>query len=117
MDPYFAFLTGNEMHHTVALQTRGSEAPDADPAAVGLFHMAFEVDDKKKFAQKYLQLTGKGIEPYLVDHRISWAMYFNDPDGNGLEIYTDTRKDDETPIWEGNDRQLSEEKVLAVLKP
>lgn len=47
MDPYFAFLTGNKMHHTVALQTRGSEAPDADPAAVGLFHMAFEVDDKK----------------------------------------------------------------------
>ena len=26
-----------------------------------------------------------------VDHLISWALYFSDPDGNGLELYLDRR--------------------------
>lgn len=111
----FAFLTGNEMHHQIALQARGSGASDPDPKAVGLFHVAFEANGKQEFADRYEQLRKMGIKPYSTDHRISWALYFDDPDGNGLEIYVDTRKDQEvTNLWKGMDRPLPEEKILAV---
>lgn len=35
-----------------------------------------------------------------VDHLISWALYFPDPDGNGLELYCDTRADGYS-FWQG----------------
>lgn len=112
----FAFLTGNEMHHTIALQARGAGAPAPDPSGVGLFHIAFEVADKRAFARKYRQLFDMGIRPYPVDHRISWAIYFNDPDGNGLEIYVDTRQEEDTSTrWSGSDRPLSAEQILEFL--
>lgn len=117
MGEQFAFLTGNNMHHTLALQAKGEKAPAADPASVGLFHVAFEVPDKRAFARKYLQLQSLDIQPYTIDHRISWAMYFSDPDGNGLEIYVDTREDEgSSKEWLGRDRQLSEKKILEALK-
>lgn len=112
----FAFLTGNDMHHTIALQAKGEKAPAADPASVGLFHVAFEVPDKRAFARKYRQLQSLDIQPYTIDHRISWAMYFNDPAGNGLEIYVDTREDEgSSHEWLGRDRQLSEKQILKAL--
>lgn len=112
----FAFLTGSQMHHTLALQALGEDTRDADPESVGLFHIAFEVQDKQGFAQKYQQLKEMDIRPYLIDHRISWAMYFNDPDGNGLEIYVDTRKDENSGgRWLGRDRLLSEQQIVEYL--
>ncbi len=112
----FAFLTGNEMHHTIALQARGAGAPQPDPSAVGLFHIAFEVPGKQAFARKYKQLIDMGIRPYPVDHRISWAIYFNDPAGNGLEIYVDTRQEENaSTTWKGSDRPLSAEQILEFL--
>lgn len=113
IDDRFAFLTGNRMHHQLALQARGEDAPNPGAGSVGLFHIAFEVDNKKAFAEKYRQLSDMGIAPYTVDHVISWAMYFNDPDGNGLEIYVDTREEpDGSKLWKGDNRPLSEEQIL-----
>lgn len=109
----FAFLTDNEMHHTIALQAKGERAPDSNPASVGLFHIAFEVPDKTVFANKYRQLIAMGITPFTIDHRISWAMYFNDPDGNGLEIYVDTREEEgNTRQWLGRDQHLHKKQIL-----
>lgn len=54
------------------------------------------------------------LEVYPVDHMISWAMYFSDPDGNGLEIYTDNRAAKEgRAAWHGENRPLSQETILA----
>ncbi len=51
-----------------------------------------------------------------VDHFISWAMYFDDPDGNGLEIYCDSRgMPDGRPLWHGENAPLEEETILAEL--
>lgn len=109
----FAFMTGNDMHHQLALQARGPAAKSPDPGTVGLFHVAFEVPDKKAFAEKYRQLLDMDVKPYTIDHIISWAMYFDDPDGNGLEIYVDTRGEpDGNRAWEGVNRPLSEERIL-----
>jgi catechol 2,3-dioxygenase len=113
----YAFLSGGEFHHEIALQALGDYAPLPSRGSVGLYHVAFEVPDARSFAQAYQALTEAGVPVGAVDHRISWAMYFSDPDGNGLEIYWDTRHLMEGEVvWLGDNRQLSDETIFAVLK-
>ena len=103
----YAFLTDGLVHHIVALQSVGPGAPLAPPQAVGLYHTAFEVPDKQALARVYHALQKQGIEIIAVDHGISWAIYFDDPDGNGLEIYADTRAIATRTEWEGQSRRPS----------
>lgn len=113
---HFVFLSGTHMHHELALQALGRGAPSAHPYSVGLYHIAFEVEDKAAFAQAYQLLLADGVEHGAVDHGISWAVYFSDPDGNGLEIYADTRADLAGKTdWNGQSRQLSAQEILAHL--
>ena len=112
----YVFMSGGELHHEIALQKVGADAPVPARYSVGLFHVAFEVPDKRAFAEAYLRLRGDGVPVAAVDHRISWAMYFKDPDGNGLEIYCDTRSEpDGVALWEGEDRPLNEDRLLATM--
>ncbi len=113
---HFAFLSGRAVHHEIALQQVGAQAPSPPPYGTGLYHIAFEVPDKKSFALAYKNLTDAGILVAPVDHLISWAIYFDDPDGNGLEIYVDTRREPTgRELWHGENKPLSEEKILAAL--
>ena len=110
---HYVFLSGGGFHHEIALQGLGPNAPAPDPRSVGLFHVAFEVPDRQAFAQAYQVLTSAGVPVAAVDHRISWAMYFSDPDGNGLEIYWDTRDQPSgTDLWEGTDRPLLDARIF-----
>lgn len=114
----YAFLSGGEFHHEIALQALGDHAPLAPRGTVGLYHVAFEVPDARAFAQAYQALTEAGVSVGAVDHRISWAMYFNDPDGNGLEIYWDTRHlATGASLWHGENLPLSDETIFAALEP
>lgn len=113
----FIFLSGTEMHHEIALQEVGREAAKPGRFDIGLLHVAFQVPDKRALAMCYQTLTESGVPVALVDHRISWAMYFADPDGNGLELYCDTRGDEGgADLWEGGDRPLSSDQLLAQLE-
>jgi len=112
----YAFLSGGGFHHEIALQNVGSGAPQPPKHGVGLYHVAFEVPDAKSFAQAYQTLAGAQVDVATVDHLISWAMYFDDPDGNGLEIYWDTRLEPGgKKLWEGINVPLPPEKILAHL--
>ena len=112
----FAFLTGGAFHHEIALQRVGMGAPQPPANGTGLYHVAFEVPDRRSFAAAYQALTESGISVALVDHYISWAMYFDDPDGNGLEIYWDTRSEPHgRPHWRGENTPLSAEAMVAAL--
>jgi catechol 2,3-dioxygenase len=114
---HYAFLSGGAAHHEIALQQVGANAPGPPGSAVGLYHVAFEVPDRRAFALAYRALAEAGVGAATVDHRISWAIYFTDPDGNGLEIYWDTR---EQPSgrrrWEGEALPLPPERILAALE-
>ncbi len=110
------FLTAGKLHHDLALQYVGLNAPLPERHAVGLYHTAFEVADKRAFAETYRQLTQAGLPVAATDHRISWALYLSDPSGNGVEIYCDTRHDpDGAMTWQGVDRPLTEAQIIAVL--
>ena len=113
---HYAFMSGSAVHHELALQSVGPDAPRPGASSVGLYHIAFEVPDARSFALAYLALRAAGVEVATVDHRISWAMYFDDPDGNGLEIFWDTRAEpDGERLWHGINVPLPEEKVRAAL--
>ncbi len=113
---HYAFLTAGEMHHEIALQAIGANAPDQLQSAPGLYHVAFEVVDKAGLAAAYATLKKSKISVATVDHLISWAIYFSDPDGNGLEIYCDTRHEQNTTTWDGINESLPEAKLLAYLE-
>jgi catechol 2,3-dioxygenase len=109
---HLVFLSRSDVHHELALQRVPAAAQNPGRYDVGLFHVAFEVDDRAGFVEAYDRLVDAGIPVAIVDHRISWAMYFSDPDGNGLEIYWDTRdQPGGVAIWEGRDRPLDLERM------
>lgn len=103
------FMSADEMHHQLALQEVGMRAAAPARHDVGLYHVAFEVPDRQALAATYRKLKQDGVSVHPVDHRISWALYFNDPDGNGVEVYWDIRQTAEgARVWQGVDRPLSE---------
>ena len=115
---HYSFLTAGKMHHDVALQSVGPNAPLPTRDQVGLFHAAFEVPNKAAFAATYLRLKKAGVPVVVTDQRISWALYFSDPSENGVEVYCDTRAEaDGVSVWKGQDRTLDEAKIMKALIP
>jgi predicted esterase/catechol 2,3-dioxygenase-like lactoylglutathione lyase family enzyme len=112
----YAFLSNSSAHHVIALQKVGSDAPQPAYEASGLFSVSFEVPDQFAFAHLYQHLTEAGIKVSLTDHLISWGLYFQDPDGNGIEIFWDTRSlPGKSHLWQGRDLPLDPEKLKSLL--
>ena len=103
-----AFLSGTDMHHELALQHVGDSGRIPGRFDTGIYHIAFEVASRAELAELVKRLDTQDVPAYLVDHRISWAVYFADPDGHGVEVYWDTRGE---PFgqrdWTGGDLPLS----------
>lgn len=113
----YVFMSGGDAHHQLAIQGVGREAPAPHPTSTGLYHIAFELSDSRALAEHYKRLIDAGVAVVAVDHRISWAIYFSDPDDNGLELYWDSRRQpDGAELWQGQDRPLGRERLLAELQ-
>lgn len=108
----FAFLSFGSAHHDVALQALGDQAAFASPGAVGLYHVAFEVPDAPTLLARWDALRARG-RVVGVDHGISWALYTNDPDGNGVEVYLDRRLVHAKGAWGGRSQPLARGRVEA----
>ena len=78
-------------HHHVALNTWASRGGTPPPAGhTGLFHAALLYPDRAAFAGIVRQVLGAGVAlTGAADHGVSEAVYLDDPDGNGLELYRD----------------------------
>ena len=86
-----AFISAGGYHHHIGLNTWYSEgAPAAPQRGVGLFHTAILYPTRKDFATIFnrLQLAGYPLSG-ASDHGVSEALYLNDPDNNGVELYWD----------------------------
>jgi catechol 2,3-dioxygenase len=88
----------------VRLGTEGGEpmlelvsAPDAPPApgfSTGLFHLAILVPDRAELARALRRIAETGWRlTGASDHLVSEALYLQDPEGNGIEIYRDRPRD------------------------
>lgn len=95
-----AFLSAGGYHHHIGLNTWHTlNAPPAQEKAVGLYHTAILYPTRKDLAvifdrirRAHYPLTGAS------DHGVSEALYLDDPDGNGVELYWDRPKE----LWPKN---------------
>lgn len=86
-----AFLGADGYHHHIGLNTweslNGSPAPRGH---TGLYHTAVLYPDRKGLAKALKRAIDSGVRiTGAADHGVSEAVYFDDPDGNGVEIYRD----------------------------
>ena len=82
------FTLGN--HHDFAVAAVGDDALDAPANSPGLFHVAFKIGTRiDELREAKLQLEAAGLKVEAYDHEVSKSIYFNDPDGNAIELYVD----------------------------
>jgi len=89
-----AFISAGGYHHHIGLNTWHSKgAPPAPIHAVGLYHTAIVYPTRKDLAEIFERLW-KAKYPLTgaSDHGVSEALYLNDPDENGVELYWDRPK-------------------------
>lgn len=55
----------------------------------GLYHFAILLPTRKDLSSFLRHLVEKGLPIGASDHLVSEALYFSDPDGNGIEVYRD----------------------------
>jgi catechol 2,3-dioxygenase len=87
--------------------------------STGLYHVAILLPTRFDLAQMLRRLAEAGIPLGASDHNVSEALYLDDPDGNGLEIYRDRPREEwryhgDGQIVMGSDR-LDAEGILAEL--
>jgi catechol 2,3-dioxygenase len=90
-----AFISAGGYHHHIGLNTWHSEdAPPASREGVGLYHTAILYPTRKDLAVIFDRLR-KNRYPLTgaSDHGVSEALYLDDPDGNGVELYYDRPKE------------------------
>jgi len=70
-----------------------TESPGAKPRprnTTGLYHFAILLPDRTSLARSLRRLVEKDYPLWgASDHLVSEALYLDDPDGNGIEIYRD----------------------------
>jgi len=90
-----AFISAGGYHHHIGLNTWHSNGLPPTPVnSVGLYHTAILYPTRRDLAVIYdrirranYPLTGAS------DHGVSEALYLDDPDGNGVELYWDRPKE------------------------
>ena len=90
-----AFISAGGYHHHIGLNTWHSKnAPPASRNGVGLYHTAILYPTRKDLAIIFDRLRrAKYPITGASDHGVSEALYLNDPDGNGVELYCDRPRD------------------------
>ena len=86
-----AFLSAGGYHHHIGLNTWESSggSPPA-PGTTGLYHVAILYPARAALADALRRLMAAGVPlTGAGDHGVSEALYLNDPDGNGVELYWD----------------------------
>jgi catechol 2,3-dioxygenase len=85
------FVSAGGYHHHIGLNTWYSKnAPPAPQRACGLFHTAILYPTRKDLAIVLKRLIEANYPlAGASDHGVSEAIYLDDPDGNGVELYWD----------------------------
>ncbi len=102
------FISAGGYHHHIGLNTWHSKnAGPAPVRAAGLYHVAIVYPSRKDLAAIFKRLVDTDYPlTGASDHGVSEAIYLNDPDGNGVELYWDRPKEEwpkneEGKLWMG----------------
>lgn len=111
-----AYLTTDGKTSLVSLV----EVPNAQPLRpgfAGLYHLALLLPSRKDLGNIVQHFVNLNIRIGAADHDVSEALYLNDPDGNGIEIYIDRNESEWT--WSKDEQvhmvteQLNFQPILA----
>jgi catechol 2,3-dioxygenase len=104
------FISAGGYHHHIGLNTWYSKnAPPAPKHAAGLFHTAIVYPTRKDLAVALKRLIdAKYPLTGASDHGVSEAIYLDDPDGNGVELYWDRPKEEWPVDANGNLQMFTE---------
>ena len=104
------FISAGGYHHHIGLNTWYSKnAPPAPQRAAGLFHTAILYPTRKDLAIALKRLIDAGYPlTGASDHGVSEALYLDDPDGNGVELYWDRPREKWPVDAEGNLQMVTE---------
>jgi len=86
-DMQMAFFSFGERDHDIAV----IKVPDEQPVgSSGLAHTALEIEgDQEQLRELYERLNRYGARvEFTADHVLTKSVYFFDPDGNRLEIFS-----------------------------
>jgi catechol 2,3-dioxygenase len=99
-----AFISAGGYHHHIGLNTWYSKGdPRAQKRGVGLFHTAILYPTRRDLAVVYKRLIEAGYPlTGASDHGVSEALYLDDPDGNGVELYRDRPRSEWPQDPDGN---------------
>jgi catechol 2,3-dioxygenase len=100
------FTLGN--HHDLAIMEVSGEEKAAGDKAVGMHHVAFCIGsslDELREAKAHLEEAG--VTPDPVDHEVTKSLYFDDPDGNTLELYVDA-----SDVWRQEPQRVAQLRPL-----
>jgi catechol 2,3-dioxygenase len=94
--PGAAFIAAGDYHHHIGLNTwesaGGSPPP---PGTTGLYHTAIRYPTRALLAEALQRLIDANYPlTGASDHGVSEALYLDDPDGNGVELYWDRPRED-----------------------
>jgi len=96
------FSLGN--HHDFAVMEVSGQQNSKGGDGIGLDHVAFKIGkslDELREAKRHLEAAG--IKPRPVDHEVTKSLYFEDPDGNGVELYVDA-----SDVWRREPQRVAQ---------
>ena len=106
------FISAGGYHHHIGLNTWYSKnGPPALQNSSGLFHTAILYPERKDLATILKRLLDAGYPlTGASDHGVSEALYLNDPDGNGVELYWDKPRE-EWPVDGAGNLMMTTDKL------
>ena len=91
-----AFISAGGYHHHIGLNTWESQGGSPPPpGTTGLYHHAILYPSRSALADAYRRLIDGGWPlSGASDHGVSEALYLDDPDGIGVELYRDRPREE-----------------------
>jgi len=97
-----------KLHHQLILS---EGRPEGSPSTVN--QLSFEVASLDELRQMYHRVVAEGVENLLPrNHGNAWSVYFDDPEGNNVEVYLDSPYHIPQPFGEFLDFELSDDEIV-----
>lgn len=96
------------MHHQVVL---AEGRPEGVPSTIN--QLSFTVNSLAELRVMYRRVVAEGVENLLPrNHGNAWSVYFDDPEGNNIEVYLDSPFHVPQPFGEYLEFDLSDDEIV-----
>jgi catechol 2,3-dioxygenase len=115
-----AWLSNDSANHRMALLVAAAIEEDPDKLThAGLHHTAYEFATVGELLENYARLRDRGVEPHItLDHGMTLSLYYEDPDGNSVELQVDNFGDwEQSSEWMRTSPEFAADPIGTVCDP